>query len=48
MTQWGVVLLGVYMALGLSSMVWRKAGRLAIVVTTIVIAAAMAKYGALR
>jgi hypothetical protein len=48
MTQWGMVLLGVYVALGLGPGSWRKTGRIAVIVTVIVIAGAMAEYGALR
>jgi hypothetical protein len=48
MTQWGMVLLGVFVALGLSPGAWRKTGRLAVLVTVVAIAAAMASYGAVR
>jgi hypothetical protein len=43
-----MVLLGVSVALGLSRSAWNKAGRVAIVLTVIVVAAAMASDGALR
>jgi len=38
MTQWGMLLLGASVALGLSRTAWNKAGRVAIVVTVIVVA----------
>lgn len=44
MTQWGMLLLCVFIALGVSRTSWRKAGRLALVMTTIVIAVAMLSY----
>jgi hypothetical protein len=48
MTQWGIVLLGVYVALGLIPGAWRKAGRLAAILTVVLIAVAFAQYGAVR
>jgi hypothetical protein len=44
MTQWGMLLLCVYIALGLSRVSWRTAGRLALVVTVVVIGAAIVGY----
>jgi hypothetical protein len=43
-TQWGMLLLCVYIALGVSRASWRKAGRLAVVFTVIVIGIVMAQY----
>ncbi len=48
MTQWGLVLLSAYIALGLGPTTWRKAGRLALVLTTVTLGAVMVQYGALR
>ena len=49
MTAWGFLLLALYVGLGLSGrLTWRKAGRLAAVVTALVIVMAFASYGALR
>jgi hypothetical protein len=44
MPQWGAGLLALYIVLGLSRTTWRKAGRLAFVVTGIVIALVMVSY----
>jgi hypothetical protein len=44
MTQWGMLLLCVYIALGLSRVSWRNAGRLAFVLTVVVIGAAIIGY----
>jgi hypothetical protein len=43
-TQWGMLLMCAYIALGVSSTTRRKAGRLAMVITAIVITAALASY----
>jgi len=48
MTQWGMLLLFAYVALGLSPVAWRKASRLATGLTALVLAIVMAKTGALR
>jgi hypothetical protein len=48
MTRWGFALLFVYVALGLSPTPWRKAGRLAVLLTLAVLGFVMAKTGALR
>jgi hypothetical protein len=47
-TQWGVLLLSCYLVLGLSRIPSRKASRLAVVLTTIVIGSVMVSYGAIR
>lgn len=44
MTQWGMLLLCAYIALGVGRSSWRKAGRFALVLTTVVIAVAMVSY----
>lgn len=45
MTQWGMLLLCVYIALGASSRLkWRTAGRIAFGITVVVIGAAMVSY----
>jgi hypothetical protein len=41
-------LLGAYVALGVSRLTWRKAGRLAVLLTAVVLAGVFASYGALR
>jgi hypothetical protein len=48
MTQWAFGLLVAYVVLGLVHTAWRKAGRVAVLVTVVAIGAAMAQYGALR
>ena len=48
MTQWGMLLLGVFVALGLSRTESNKAGRLAMVITVIIVSLALANDGALR
>jgi hypothetical protein len=45
MTHWGYALLIVYVALGVSAVRWRKAGRLASLVTVLGIAYAFHNYG---
>jgi hypothetical protein len=47
MTHWGYALLAAYVALGLCPIGWRKAGRLAALVTVGGIAVALHSYGAL-
>jgi hypothetical protein len=47
-TNWGILLLCAYVALGLSPATRSKAGRLAVLVTTVVIGAVMASFGAVR
>jgi hypothetical protein len=47
MTHWGEVLLILFVALGLSPVSWRKAGRLATMITLVVISYALHSYGAL-
>ena len=44
MTQWGMLLLCVYIALGLSRVSWRTAGRLALALTVVVIGTAIISY----
>jgi hypothetical protein len=45
MTQWGMLLICVYIGLGAAGrLTWRKAGRIALGVTTVVIAAAIVSY----
>jgi hypothetical protein len=44
MTQWGMLLLCVYIALGLSRAGWRTAGFLALAFTVVVIGAAIVGY----
>ena len=48
MTNWGYLLLCVYVGLGVSRMTWRKAGTAGLVVTSVVLVAVFASYGALR
>lgn len=48
MTTWGYGLLVVFVALGLGPASWRKAGRIAFLVSVLVIGAAFAQYHALR
>jgi xanthine/uracil permease len=47
-TNWGILLLCAYVALGLSPATRSKAGRLAVLFTTVVIGAVMASFGAVR
>ena len=47
MSHWGYALMIMYTGLGLSSMRWRKAGRLATMLTVGGIAYAIHSYGAL-
>jgi hypothetical protein len=44
MTQWGMLLLCVYIALGVGRFSWRTAGRIALVLTVIVLVAATVSY----
>lgn len=49
MTTWGMALLALYVGLGLTTRTtWRKASRLAVIVSAFVLAAVFASYGALR
>jgi hypothetical protein len=48
MTQWGTLLLVLYVLLGLSRATWRKAGRIALILTTLALVGVMASYGAVR
>lgn len=48
MTQWGFVLLIAYVSLGASRLTWRKAGRVATVLTAVVLAAVFVSYGAVH
>jgi hypothetical protein len=48
MTQWGMGLLALYVALGVGPGTWRKSGRVAVLVSSVVLVAVFAKYGALR
>lgn len=47
MSHWGFGLLAAYIVLGLSSVRWRKAGRVAALLTVGVLAYAFHSYGAL-
>ncbi len=47
MTKWGYALLLLFVGLGLSPVSWRKAGRLATMLTVAVIAYAFHSYGVL-
>jgi hypothetical protein len=47
MTHWGYALIALYVALGVSRISWRKAGRLAALSTVGVVAYALHTYGAL-
>jgi hypothetical protein len=47
MTHWGYAMLVTFVALGLSPVSWRKAGRLASMVTVALIAYALYSYGAI-
>lgn len=47
MSHWGYALLGAYVALGLSSVRWRKAGHLASLLTVGGVAYAFHTYGVL-
>ena len=44
MTQWGMLLLCVYITLGVGRVSWRKSGHIAFVITAVVIAAAVVSY----
>ena len=44
MTEWGMLLICLYIGLGASGLTWRKAGQIALGVTTLVIAAAIVSY----
>jgi hypothetical protein len=49
MTNWGYLLLAAFVALGLTERTtWRKASRLAVIVTALLMLAVFADYGALR
>jgi hypothetical protein len=49
MTDWGFALLALYVGLGLTTRLsWRKASRLAVIVSALVLVAVFASYGALR
>ena len=49
MTNWGYMLLVLFVALGLTGrLTWRKASRLAVIATAVLMVAAFANYGALR
>ena len=49
MTNWGYLLLVGFVALGLTERTtWRKASRLAIILSALVMVAVFANYGALR
>jgi hypothetical protein len=48
-TNWGCLLLVAFVALGLTGRVkWRRASRLAVIVTTVVMLAAFVNYHALK
>jgi hypothetical protein len=47
MTHWGYALLLAFVALGLSPVSWRKAGRLAVLVTLAAMSYAFHSYGVL-
>lgn len=47
MTNWGYALLAVFVILGLSPASWRKAGRLATLITLAVMTYAFHSYGAI-
>lgn len=47
MTKWGYGLLTIFVVLGLIPTGWRKAGRLASLITLVVTAYALHSYGAL-
>jgi hypothetical protein len=49
MTNWGYLLLAAFVVLGLTERTtWRKASRLAVIVTALLMLAVFADYGALR
>jgi hypothetical protein len=49
MTNWGYVLLAAFVVLGITERTtWRKANRLAVVLTALLMLAVFADYGALR
>jgi hypothetical protein len=48
MTNWGYLLLFLYVGLGLSRLPWRKAGSVAVVATLFVFVYVFASYGAVR
>lgn len=49
MTTWGMALLALFVGLGVTERItWRKASRLAVVVSALVLVAVFASYGALR
>jgi hypothetical protein len=48
-TNWGYLLLVAFVALGLTDRItWRKASRMAVTLTALVMVAVFASYGALR
>lgn len=47
MTKWGYGLLLIFVVLGLSGISWRKAGRLATMITIVVMVYAFHSYGVL-
>jgi hypothetical protein len=47
-TNWGILLLCAYVALGLSPATRSKAGRIAVLFTSLVLAIVMASFGAAR
>jgi hypothetical protein len=48
MPHWGYILLSIDIALGLSSITWRKAGTLAAVLAVGIVAYTFVSYGALK
>lgn len=49
MTSWGYLLLAAFVVLGLTERrTWRRASRLAVIVTAVLMVAVFANYGALR
>ena len=49
MTTWGMGLLALFVALGVSGRTtWRKASRLAVLIAALVLVSVFASYGALR
>lgn len=49
MTNWGYLLLAAFVVLGLTERTtWRRASRLAVIVTAVLMVAVFANYGALR
>jgi hypothetical protein len=48
-TNWGFILMAGFVAIGMTErLTWRKASRLAVILTVVLMVVAFANYGALR